>query len=365
MNSRWSTNPIKRDGQIASIRPNVAGDIEILKSLGRYTVLTADDIAALTRRSYRAVIARLNLLKRKPNELIQVHRSQLESPRMYQWAAQALHLSPRGIAKLHDIGFEPCTEKPSTHFIHQLTENQVAASFEIGVRERLIPFSEILPTTPQATQESAEPHAIRVAFSYKGKDYNYNLTPDGRPFGISYPNDTYRFCVLEVDCASEPLVSSNRDRQAIETKFAAYLSVLEQGLYESHWGVGRVELLVGRKQCLQRTLAVEREVLNRLLPLIAVMKIHPCQRRSFENSHTDVLAHPRLSSRRDVQIERGKEICDRLGDPLFGVRAVMVPKRFAQLCAGIRMHGNATALCKFCNVPIQLLETERTSRRSF
>ena len=237
MNSRWSTNPIKRDGQVVSIRPNVTGDIEILKCLGRYTVLTADDIAALTRRSYRAVIARLNLLKRKPNELIQVHRSQLESPRMYQWAAQAMHLSPRGIAKLHDIGFEPLHREPSTQFIHQLTENQVAASFEVGARERLIPFSEILLTTPKATQESAEPHAIRVAFSYKGKDYNYNLTPDGRPFGISYPNDTYRFCVLEVDCASEPLVSSNRDRQAIETKFAAYLSVLEQGLYESHWGL--------------------------------------------------------------------------------------------------------------------------------
>jgi len=29
MNSRWSTHPIKRDGEIISIRPNVVGDIEI------------------------------------------------------------------------------------------------------------------------------------------------------------------------------------------------------------------------------------------------------------------------------------------------------------------------------------------------
>src|SRR6267378_7636606 len=155
MNSRWSTNPIRRDGQIVSIRPNVAGDIEILKCLGRYPVLTAEDIAALTKRSYGAVIARLNLLKRKPNELITVHRSQLDSPRMYQWAAQALHLTNKGVAKLQEIGFEVAHREPSIHFIHQLTESQTAASFEIGARERLIPFSEILtsPSTPTATRE--------------------------------------------------------------------------------------------------------------------------------------------------------------------------------------------------------------------
>src|ERR1700682_4002619 len=97
MNSRWNTNPIKRGGEIVSIRHNLIGDIEILKCLGRYTVLTPQDIAALTRRSYGAVIARLNLLKRKPNELIQIHRAQLDHPRMYQWSAQAFHLTHKGI----------------------------------------------------------------------------------------------------------------------------------------------------------------------------------------------------------------------------------------------------------------------------
>jgi hypothetical protein len=73
--------------------------------------------------------------------------------------------------------------------------------------------------------------------------YVYRLTPDGPPFGISYRDDTYRFCVFETDCASEPLVSSNRDRQAIETKFAAYLTVLEHGLYQSHWGFPNLFIL--------------------------------------------------------------------------------------------------------------------------
>src|SRR5258708_2262586 len=244
MNSRWSNNTIKRDGEVVSIRPNVAGDIEILKCLGRYSVLTADDIAAIARRSCGAVIARLNLLKRKPNELIQVHRSQLESPRLYQWSAQAFHLTSKGIAKLPEIGFEAAQREPSVHVLHQLTESQTAASFEIGARERLIPFNEILTnsSTPKAIRESGD-HSIPVRFNYRGRDYDYKLTPDGRPFGIAYPDDTYRFCVFETDCASEPLTSSNRDRQAIETKLAAYLTVLAQKLYETHFGFPNLTIL--------------------------------------------------------------------------------------------------------------------------
>src|ERR1700736_1967095 len=117
MNSRWNTNPIKRGGEVVTTRHNVAGDMDILRCLGRYIVLTAPDIAALTRRSYGAVIARLNLLKRKPNELIQVHRSQLESPRLYQWSPQAFHLTNKGIAKLQEIGFESAHREPSIHFV--------------------------------------------------------------------------------------------------------------------------------------------------------------------------------------------------------------------------------------------------------
>lgn len=234
----------KRNGHVVSTRPHVAGDIEILKCLARHSVLTTADTSALVRRSYGAVIARINLLKRKPNELIQVHRTQLDQPRMYQCSPQALHLTNRGIAKLREIGVEVARREPSIHFLHQLTESQTAASFEIGARERLIPFSEILksPSTPKAIAETGD-HSIPVAFSYKGKDYKYNLTPDGRPFGIAYRNDTYRFFVFETDCASEPLVSSNRNRQAIETKPAAYLTVLENRLYETHLGLPNEHLV--------------------------------------------------------------------------------------------------------------------------
>jgi len=231
MNSRWSTNPIKRDGQIVSIRPNVAGDIEILKTLGRYTLLTADDIAALTQRSYGAVIARINLLKRKPNQLLRVCDTQLEQPRLYQWCPQALQLTPAGVSKLLELGFEP-KQRPSKHFIHSITENQTAASLEIGARLHNLEHV-CLDQTP-----------VPVTFTWRGKTYNnHHLTPDGGPIGLGYGNDIYRFVVFETDCATEPLTSSNRDRQAIEMKFAAYLTVIANGLYETTWDIPNLTVL--------------------------------------------------------------------------------------------------------------------------
>ena len=99
------------------------------------------------------------------------------------------------------------------------------------MRERLVHPREVTDTP-----------VIPVTFSYKGKDYCYDLTPDGGPFGISYPGGLYRFFVFETDCASEPLTSSNRDRQSIETKFAAYLSALDAGGYEA-WGIPNLLVL--------------------------------------------------------------------------------------------------------------------------
>ena len=113
MNSRWTTEPIRRNGQIVATRPNVEGDITILKILAIYILLTALDICALTGRSYKAVIARLNKLKRKPNELITVSPAQLNERGLYQFSQQAYQLTPRGVARLAEMGFEAKLPRPS------------------------------------------------------------------------------------------------------------------------------------------------------------------------------------------------------------------------------------------------------------
>ena len=79
------------------------------------------------------------------------------------------------------------------------------------------------------------PH-LQVRFSHRGKDYKHKLVQDGGPFAIG-KEDLYRFVVFETDCASEPLTSSNRDRQAIELKYLSYITMLEAGLYRSEWQI--------------------------------------------------------------------------------------------------------------------------------
>src|SRR5262249_14431693 len=147
-----------------------------------YPYLTISDLAALTGRSYPAIAARTNKLKRKPNELIKIAPAQLDHARMYQWVAQALQLAPAGVAKLNDIGFEACGPRPSIHFIHQLTQSQTAASFEVGARLAGLKLHR-LPEMP-----------IGVSFTHKDKTYaNHKLTPDGGPIGLGYPDGTYSF----------------------------------------------------------------------------------------------------------------------------------------------------------------------------
>ncbi len=231
MNSRWSTKPIKRDGQVVSIRPNVAGDIEILKALSRHAVLTAEDIAALTQRSYGAIIARLNLLKRSPNQLIQVHATQLREPRIYQWSPQVFHLADRGIVYLAGLGIET-TKRPSKHFLHGITESQTAASFEVGARSAGLEHV-VLPKQP-----------IPVTFTHRGKTYqDHHIIPDGGPIGLGYGNGAYRFICFETDLSTEPLQASDRSRQAIETKLAAYLTMQQCKSYEQVFGIPNLTVL--------------------------------------------------------------------------------------------------------------------------
>src|SRR5262249_46741436 len=133
-NDRWTTKPIKKDARIVGTKPNTPGDLDILKYLGRYALLTIHDLCALTGRSYQAVAARTNKLKREPNKLIRVTDGQTDQARFYQWSRQAYQLTPAGASKLAESGFDAQVPKPSHHFIHQLTVAQTAASFEVGAR---------------------------------------------------------------------------------------------------------------------------------------------------------------------------------------------------------------------------------------
>src|SRR5207245_9715395 len=111
--------------------------------------------------------------------------------------------------KLRDLGVGP-KQRTSRHFIHQVTQCQTVASFEIGAKAAGLKRC-LLEEKP-----------ITVTFTHKGNTYeNYSLHYDAGPIAIGHPDDTYRFVVLETDCASEDLTSSDPHKQAIERKFAA------------------------------------------------------------------------------------------------------------------------------------------------
>lgn len=221
-----------------SIKPDVPGDLDILKAIGRHSLLLADDICAITGRSYSSIIFRTKKLK--DHDYIRWTDTQDKHRAAWLSFPKAFQLTKKGVGKLMDMGCDYRLPESSKHFLHQLTESQVAASFEIGARDRLLTHAQILnhPNTPNTAS-----NYFPVAFHFKDEDYRYKLKPDIGPIGIKYPSGDYRFLVVEVDLASEPLITANRDRQAIETKIAAYTNVLEQRTFQTQFGLPNLTVL--------------------------------------------------------------------------------------------------------------------------
>jgi hypothetical protein len=240
MISRYSNKQVHKNGRPVFPKHNVVGDVAILRALGCHPLLTIHDLAQLNARSYATTKRRVRLLKSQPLEYVKVADSQSQQPTRFLTIPLAVHLTNRGVAYLLERGFAAKTPAPSINFIHQLTQNQTAAAFETSFRERLVSFEEIQGSS-QAPENISR--AVSVSFEFKDKTYEYNLLPDVGPFGIDYQDGTYRFCVIETDCATEPLTTANRDRQAIETKLAAYENVLASCAYTRAWGVPNLTVL--------------------------------------------------------------------------------------------------------------------------
>jgi hypothetical protein len=216
MTSRWQNKP---DGKRRSIRPDNPGDIEILKALGRHGILTTNDIAAVVGRTYDPIRRRLALLKYEG--LITVHATQMQQPHLWQWAPQAFHLTKAGEAKLHGLGIE-ARARSNGHFAHSLAQSQTSASFEVGAKQAGLNYLQ-LPLKPITVNE-------------------HQVIPDGGIVALGR-NGYWRFSVYETDCATEPLQSSNKDRQAIERKLRAYMGLVGRDLTQTPWAVPNISVL--------------------------------------------------------------------------------------------------------------------------
>ncbi len=244
-NSRWDRNPIVDTNGDPRVARLTERDIELFKLLARYRYLPGDDMHAFVGGSLDAVVRRLNLLSRRPNNYLARPHQQRESADA-NYRRLVYELDERGWRVLRERGYPSLPKQSHRHFAHELMVCRITASFELGARAdsavRLIAWPDILASenTPAATRASPTPASIPVSFTLNDRTYSLNLTADGQPFGIERNHAgqlTYLFFPgIEADCGTEPVETSDGDRSSIVKKFAAYRAVASQGMHRTHFG---------------------------------------------------------------------------------------------------------------------------------
>ncbi len=137
--------------------------------------------------------------------------------------------------------------RPSEHYAHQLLNDLVDASIEMGVRTdpalRMIGWKEILahPKLPSATRDAPHPFRLPVG--------DATLIPDGRPYVLAraMPDGGKRFlCVIgkEIDRHTEPLVPTDKLRSGIARKFELYRAFVDDRGYLTHYGFPNAVVLI-------------------------------------------------------------------------------------------------------------------------
>jgi hypothetical protein len=243
-NSRWTRDPVSDDGQAVAVCPTDR-DVEIFKLLTRYRYLPSDYIHAFVGGNIKALSRRLNCLSRKPNLYLARPRQQRDNADA-NYRRLIYELDERGSRVLRDRGLSFLPKSYHRNFAHELMVAQIMASVELGTKEnkniRHITWPEILASekTPKATRDSHTAISIPVSFSVHGERYSIAVTADACPFGLERTIDgkrTYLFFPgIEADCATEPIEASDFERSSIYKKFAAYIAIVEQGIYRSHFG---------------------------------------------------------------------------------------------------------------------------------
>jgi hypothetical protein len=237
-NSRWSRDPKLNERGKPSITYLTEDDISLFKLLARYRYLPIDYIAALDRRKLMSLQWRLGLLHRSPNEYVNRPEQQREHADS-NYRRLIYELDDRGRHELVNRGMVAPKKKYHYNFSHELMECLIAASFEIGTKEhpeiQIIRWQDILASdkVPKRTRELREPRAIPF-INPKGEQET--VLADWEPFALKTQSGFVFLPGFEADCGTEPINASNDERSSIRAKFVAYLSVLEQQTYRSHFG---------------------------------------------------------------------------------------------------------------------------------
>lgn len=244
-NSRWTRDPVMGRGGTARVICPIERDVEIFRLLVRHRYLPSNYIHAFVGGNEKALSHRLNLLSRKPN-LYLTRPTQQRQRADANYRPLIYELDERGRRALRDRGIPVPVKKFRTNFVHDLMIAQIIASFELGVREnpsvRMISWSEIIASknAPAALRDAPIPNAINVSYVFRGQSRTERIIADAEPFGLERVVDGKRsylfFPGIEADCGSEPIDAGDSERSSIAKKFAAYLTIAEQGIHRAHFG---------------------------------------------------------------------------------------------------------------------------------
>jgi hypothetical protein len=240
--SRFDDEPVVRDGAVKRKPPRALTPLnwKMLEALTRYSLLNAEYMAPLVGSDSPDYMTYLfQRLRAKPECYVKLCDEQRDpnSRRYYMHTSLYYQLGEGGITQLQQRGFPIPTRKPIKNFVHQILEDQIMASFEIGAKGNVqqITRDKILesPQTPQRTRDLVEPERIPV--SHSGDQPRF-YRPDGTFFAINSGGKFFFVPGVEADCATEPIDVTDYNRSSIKRKFKDIITILQNDLHIKHFG---------------------------------------------------------------------------------------------------------------------------------
>lgn len=286
--SRWRFDGCDADAAPLTVTERDIAIFELLDPEHRYTYLPSHWVHAFIGGDRLRLSKRLGRLSRAPHHYLVRPPQRAQSVNaLYKHDVYARAEAADRLLVARGLRAERA-RRPSEPYAHQLLNDLVDASIEIGVLTdptlHLVTWRDILahPKLPATTRASAQPFHIPLA--------NATLIPDGRPFVIerTLPDGSTRFlCVLgkEIDRHTEPLTATDMERSSIARKLHHYRELFATRAYQSQFGFPNAVVLV---------ISTNVQHLSNMMALTAKI-IGPCSYLLFR--HVPDWAHaPRFPS---------------------------------------------------------------------
>lgn len=164
--------------------------------------------------------------------------------------AQALR--ERGHRVSSDVDWTEKNKRAGAIFIeHTLERAAFMTSLEIACREKpdveLLEAAEVIAHAPEATRNAREPLRWVIERVERGRKDSFSVVPDGL-FGLSFPDDTASYFLLEIDRGTIPLRRTDTYgtaawRKNIEYKLRTYYEGWRANRHVEQFGVKQLRVL--------------------------------------------------------------------------------------------------------------------------